>query len=43
LSQDDRLAAIIAAHSGTEGALLPILRDVQAAFGGVWTSLDTNG
>jgi formate dehydrogenase subunit gamma len=27
------LAAIIARHNGTEGALLPILNDAQAAFG----------
>ena len=31
--RDDRLADIIAAHSHREGALLPILNDVQAAFG----------
>jgi formate dehydrogenase subunit gamma len=31
--RDDRLADIIAAHSNREGALLPILNDVQAAFG----------
>lgn len=29
----DRLSAIIAAHCGREGPLLPILHDVQAAFG----------
>ena len=29
----DRLEAIIAAHAGREGPLLPILHDVQAAFG----------
>ncbi|MDE2301787.1 MAG: NAD(P)H-dependent oxidoreductase subunit E [Sphingomonadales bacterium] len=28
-----RLAEIIAAHAGEEGALLPILHDVRAAFG----------
>jgi formate dehydrogenase subunit gamma len=28
-----RLAEIIAAHAGREGPLLPILHDVQAAFG----------
>ena len=28
-----RLRAILAAHRGREGALLPILQDVQAAFG----------
>ncbi|TQD35926.1 formate dehydrogenase subunit gamma [Rhodobacter capsulatus] len=28
-----RLRAILAAHRGREGALLPILHDVQAAFG----------
>lgn len=31
----DTLHAILAAHQGTEGALLPILHDVQAAFGHV--------
>lgn len=31
----DTLKAILAAHQGTEGALLPILHDVQAAFGHV--------
>ena len=31
--RDDRLADIIAAHHNREGALLPILNDVQAAFG----------
>lgn len=30
---DNRLAETIAAHSHREGALLPILNDVQAAFG----------
>ncbi len=29
----ERLAEIIARHAGREGALLPILNDVQAAFG----------
>ena len=29
----DRAAAVIAAHAGREGALLPILHDLQAAFG----------
>lgn len=31
----ERFAEIIAAHAGREGALLPILHDVQAAFGHV--------
>lgn len=31
--REDRIADIIAAHSHREGALLPILNDVQAAFG----------
>ena len=31
----DRLDVIIAAHAGREGPLLPILHDVQAAFGHV--------
>ena len=30
---DNKLAAIIAAHAGREGPLLPILHDVQHAFG----------
>ncbi len=30
---DDMLADILAAHSAREGALLPILHDVQAVFG----------
>ncbi len=30
---EDRLAEILAAHAQREGALLPILNDVQAAFG----------
>jgi formate dehydrogenase subunit gamma len=34
-SPDDRLAGIIAAHLGREAPLLPILIDVQAAFGHV--------
>lgn len=29
----DKLAAILDAHAGQEGPLLPILHDVQAAFG----------
>jgi len=33
LSDPSRLAEIIAAHAGREGPLLPILHDVQAAFG----------
>jgi formate dehydrogenase subunit gamma len=33
LNQAERLAEIVAAHEGREGPLLPILRDVQAAFG----------
>lgn len=32
---DSELAAIIARHAGREGALLPILHDVQDAFGHV--------
>lgn len=32
---NDRLAEILAVHRGREGALLPILHDVQAAFGHV--------
>ena len=31
----ERFADIVAAHAGREGALLPILHDVQAAFGHV--------
>ncbi|MCF8707293.1 NAD(P)H-dependent oxidoreductase subunit E [Rhizorhapis sp. SPR117] len=33
--QQDEIAAILARHSGREGALLPILHDVQGAFGHV--------
>ena len=33
MSQTTRLAEIIALHQGREGPLLPILHDVQAAFG----------
>lgn len=33
MTQAARLAEIIAAHSAREGPLLPILHDVQAAFG----------
>lgn len=35
MSDPVRLAEIIAAHQGREGPLLPILHDVQAAFGHV--------
>ena len=33
MNQTTRLAEIIALHQGREGPLLPILHDVQAAFG----------
>ncbi len=33
MTDADRLAAILAAHAGREGPLLPILHDVQAALG----------
>jgi len=33
VNPSDRLDAIIAGHSGREGPLLPILNDIQAAFG----------
>ena len=33
MSQAERLSEICAAHTGREGPLLPILHDVQAAFG----------
>jgi len=33
MSRAERLAAILADHAASEGALLPILHDVQAAFG----------
>ena len=33
MEQHTRLDEILAAHAGREGALLPILHDVQAAFG----------
>ena len=32
-TQEQRIAEIVAAHEGREGALLPILHDVQAALG----------
>ncbi|MAQ38250.1 MULTISPECIES: NAD(P)H-dependent oxidoreductase subunit E [Thioclava] len=32
MTEDDRLAVILADHVGREGALLPILHDVQAAY-----------
>ncbi|WP_417808451.1 formate dehydrogenase subunit gamma [Thioclava sp.] len=35
MNTNDRLAEILAIHRGREGALLPILHDVQAAFGHV--------
>lgn len=36
----DHLAAIIAAHSGREGALLPVLQDVQHRFGCISASAE---
>ena len=33
MSREEKLAQIIARHSGREGPLLPILHEVQAAFG----------
>lgn len=33
MSQDERLAQILGEHAEREGSLLPILRDVQEAFG----------
>lgn len=33
MSQAERILELIAAHRGREGALLPILHDLQAAFG----------
>jgi formate dehydrogenase subunit gamma len=33
MSREQRLAEIVAAHAHREGPLLPILHDVQAAFG----------
>lgn len=33
MSRADRLEAIVARHRASEGALLPILHEVQAAFG----------
>lgn len=33
MTDTQRLDSMIAAHAGREGALLPILHDVQAAFG----------
>lgn len=40
MTQAARLAEIIAAHSAREGPLLPILHDVQAAFGCVDASAE---
>ncbi len=33
MSTEQRLAEILAAHAGREGPLLPVMHDVQAAFG----------
>lgn len=33
MTRDEHLLEIVAAHQGREGPLLPILHDVQAAFG----------
>ncbi|HZU65514.1 MAG TPA: NAD(P)H-dependent oxidoreductase subunit E [Novosphingobium sp.] len=33
MEADERLAAILAAHAGVEGPLLPILHEVQRVFG----------
>ena len=41
MSRAERLAAILADHAATEGALLPILHDVQAAFGCVDAAAET--
>ena len=35
MTDQDEINGILAAHAGREGALLPILHDVQAAFGHV--------
>jgi formate dehydrogenase subunit gamma len=35
MNADDRLGSILDGHRGREGALLPILHDVQAGFGEV--------
>ena len=32
-TKEERVAEIVAAHAGQEGPLLPILHDVQHAFG----------
>ena len=41
MSPAQRLAEIVAAHSGREGPLLPILHDVQAAFGCIDRAAET--
>jgi formate dehydrogenase subunit gamma len=33
MTRDERLLGIVAVHRGREGPLLPILHDIQAAFG----------
>ena len=33
MTREERLQEILAGHAGREGALLPILHEVQAAFG----------
>ncbi len=40
MTREERLAEIIAAHNGREGPLLPILHDIQAAFGCVDTAAE---
>lgn len=40
MSAPDALDRIIAAHAGREGPLLPILHDVQAAFGCIDTAAE---
>ena len=33
MTREERLTEIVTAHAGSEGPLLPILHDIQAAFG----------
>ena len=40
MSQAERLAEICAAHTAREGPLLPILHEVQAAFGCIDTAAE---
>jgi formate dehydrogenase subunit gamma len=41
VTESEQLAEILTAHTGRKGPLLPILRDVQAAFGCVSSENET--